>query len=171
MSENETPQQERKFSKSQVEFIKTVTRVCQKVGLPRTFGEIYGLIFLSEEPLSLDDISNLLAISKGSASSGTRRLLELQAIKQVWIAGSRKDYFEMRLELREVLKECYTRFVKPNLSKSTKKILWIKELLNDDFKSGEINESSYTLTIKRLNEVEKIEKKISRLLPLVDRFI
>ena len=171
MSLSETPQQQRKFSKAQVEFIKTVTRVCQKVGLPRTFGEIYGLIFLSEEPLSLDDISNLLAISKGSASSGTRRLLELQAIKQVWIAGSRKDYFEMRLELGDVLRECYARYVKPNLEKSTKKISWIKELLSEDFQTGDIDATSYNLTLKRLGEVEKIEKKIMRVLPLVDRFI
>ncbi|MEN9733804.1 MAG: hypothetical protein RLZ45_1799, partial [Verrucomicrobiota bacterium] len=38
-------------------FIETVGRVAQELGLPRSLGQIYGLLYLSPEPLSLDDIA------------------------------------------------------------------------------------------------------------------
>ena len=39
-------------------------------GLPRSIGEIYGLLFISAEPLAMDDLVERLNISKGSASQG-----------------------------------------------------------------------------------------------------
>jgi len=40
------------------------------LGLPKSFGEIYGLLFFSREALSLDDLVGRLKISKGSVSQG-----------------------------------------------------------------------------------------------------
>jgi len=51
------------------------------LGLPGSVGEIYGLLFISREPLSLDDLVRRLKISKGSASQG------LRALKAAGIAG------------------------------------------------------------------------------------
>ena len=42
------------------------------IGLPKSIGEIYGLLFVSRDPLSLDDLVARLGISKGSASQGLR---------------------------------------------------------------------------------------------------
>ena len=160
-----------KISSSHLEFINTVTRLCQKVGLPRTFGEIYGLIYLSENPLSLDDISSMLSISKGSASIGTRKLLSLHAIRQVWAQGSRKDFFEARADLKEVIHECMERFLKPNIEKSRKKLEKINQMLDDDLRNGEISPPHHKLAKQRMKEIEKIEKKFRRALPFAERLI
>lgn len=51
------------------------------LGLPKSMGEIYGLIFASAEPPSFADIEQKLGLSKGSVSQGLRALRELGAIR------------------------------------------------------------------------------------------
>ncbi|NJR43396.1 MAG: hypothetical protein HC767_12780 [Akkermansiaceae bacterium] len=65
-----------------VEFFVDGVRV---LGLPRSIGEIYGLLFISQAPLSLDDLVQRLKISKGSASQGLRMLKGLGAVREVEI--------------------------------------------------------------------------------------
>src|SRR3989338_2471833 len=54
-------------------------------------GQIYALLFLAEEPLSLDDISDRLEVSKSNVSINIRMLEEYNLVRKVWIKGSRKD--------------------------------------------------------------------------------
>ena len=49
--------------------------------MPRSVGQIYGLLYASPEPLSFSDIVERLEISKGSASQGLQLLRALGAIK------------------------------------------------------------------------------------------
>ncbi|TAG26183.1 MAG: hypothetical protein EAZ36_07665, partial [Verrucomicrobia bacterium] len=53
------------------------------LGLPKSMGEIYGLIFASPEPLAFAVIEQKLRLSKGSVSQGLRSLRELGAIQAV----------------------------------------------------------------------------------------
>ena len=83
------------LSKTRLDMIEAGGRVCQLLGVPRSTGQIYGLLYLSPKPLSLDDIAEALRISKASASTGTRQLLAWRAIHQVWVHGERRDHFEI----------------------------------------------------------------------------
>ena len=56
-------------------------------------GQIYALLFLSEEPLSLDDIAERLAVSKSNVSINIRMLEDYSLVRKVWVKGSRKDYY------------------------------------------------------------------------------
>jgi hypothetical protein len=49
-------------------------------GVPRSVGQIYGLLYSSREPLSFSDIVKRLGISKGSASQGLQLLRSLGAV-------------------------------------------------------------------------------------------
>lgn len=57
-------------------------------------GQIYALLYLNEEPLSLDDISEKLCVSKSNVSINIRLLEESDLVRKVWVKGSRKDYYE-----------------------------------------------------------------------------
>lgn len=52
------------------------------LGLPKSVGEIYGLLFASAEPLTFADIEQKLGLSKGSVSQGLRSLREIGAIHE-----------------------------------------------------------------------------------------
>jgi DNA-binding transcriptional regulator GbsR (MarR family) len=68
-------------------------------------GQIYALLFLSDEPLSLDEIAEKLEISKGNISINIRMLEETRLVRKVWIKGSRKDYYSAeRVYPKKVIK-------------------------------------------------------------------
>lgn len=52
------------------------------LGLPKSLGEIYGLVFASAEPTTFADIEHKLGLSKGSVSQGLRALRELGAVRE-----------------------------------------------------------------------------------------
>jgi DNA-binding transcriptional regulator GbsR (MarR family) len=74
-------------SKARREMVESAGTLFQTLNLPRSTGQIYGLLYLSACPLSLADICEMLAMSKGSASTGTRHLCSWGAIRQVWVPG------------------------------------------------------------------------------------
>jgi len=63
-------------------------------GLNPLMGRIVGLLIISEDPQSLDDIVEQLEMSKGPISQICRRLKERGLIEKVWIPGDRKDYYK-----------------------------------------------------------------------------
>ncbi len=63
-------------------------------GLNPLMGRIVGLLIISKDPQSLDDIVKKLEMSKGPISQICRRLKERGLIEKVWIPGDRKDYYK-----------------------------------------------------------------------------
>lgn len=73
-------------------------------------GQIYALLFLSREPLSLDGIAEILQVSKGNISVNVRILEDLKLVKKVWVKGSRRDYYEANRDYpRKMLKGFFDR--------------------------------------------------------------
>jgi DNA-binding transcriptional regulator GbsR (MarR family) len=64
-----------------------------KLGHSSLMGKIVALLITSPEPLSLDDISEQLQMSKGPVSQISRKLKEHNLIEKVWIPGERKDFY------------------------------------------------------------------------------
>lgn len=74
--------------------------------LNRVCGQIYALLYLSPNPLSLDDIVEELGVSKGSVSINIRILEDYKLVKKVWVKGSRKDFYEALDTLpKKIIKE------------------------------------------------------------------
>ena len=85
------------------------------LGLPRSIGEIYGLLFIAPQPLSLDDFVSRLGISKGSASQGLRTLRDLGAVKESSVEGARRVYYEADIELKRLVGGFVREQVRPHL--------------------------------------------------------
>jgi DNA-binding transcriptional regulator GbsR (MarR family) len=74
--------------------IDTFGRIIEFWGFTRTMGRIFGLLYLSAEPLSLQDICDRLSISAGNASMTLNGLLRWGVVRKVWIKGERRDFYE-----------------------------------------------------------------------------
>jgi DNA-binding transcriptional regulator GbsR (MarR family) len=81
------------LSEIEIEAIDLFVRVAQLVNIPKSVAEIYGLLFISPTPVSFRFIQRKLNISVGSASQGLKLLRSLGAVKTVYVAGERCDYF------------------------------------------------------------------------------
>jgi len=76
------------------EFIQDYGAGYQMFGLPVLMGRIVGLLLYAGKPISLNEITKELEVSKGPASQICRRLLDHNLIQRVWIPGSREDFYQ-----------------------------------------------------------------------------
>lgn len=85
------------------EFVTMAGELGLSLGLNRTVGQIYGILYLSERHLSLDEIVGRLGVSKGSVSLNIRELERWGAVRKIWVPGTRKDYYEACTDLAGIL--------------------------------------------------------------------
>jgi DNA-binding transcriptional regulator GbsR (MarR family) len=102
----------------QRECIHIFVRAAQALSIPRSIGEIYGLLYSSREPMALDDVVEALNISKGSASQGLRWLREIGALRPSYIPGDRRDHFVAETELRKLIFGFLRESVEPHLKRA-----------------------------------------------------
>jgi DNA-binding transcriptional regulator GbsR (MarR family) len=62
-------------------------------GISKVMAEIYALLYLNVDPLTLDDISDKLKTSRSNVSLNVRALLVLGVVRKEVIRGERKDYY------------------------------------------------------------------------------
>jgi len=102
------------------------------LGLPRSIGEIYGLLFVSPEPLALDDLVRRLGISKGSASQGLRALKGLGAVREAAMGEERRTYFEPAVELKRLAGGFIREQIRPHLDSGKVKIGRLEEAVRSE---------------------------------------
>jgi DNA-binding transcriptional regulator GbsR (MarR family) len=91
-----------RLESAEVEVIHLFVQFGKALGLPRSVAEIYGLLFASPRPLAMDTLVERLNLSKGSASQGLKYLLDLGAVRTVYVAGDRRTHYEAVAELRKL---------------------------------------------------------------------
>ncbi len=112
------------------ELIDTVRRMVQTLGFPRSLGEIYGHLYVSSEPQSMEQIREQLGMSLGSVSQGLRQLKALKAVKVVYVPGDRKDYFEAEIELRRFVSGFFREVLLPQVEESRHRLEALRPTLD-----------------------------------------
>lgn len=74
-------------------------------GFSKVTGQIYGALLLSTRPLCLDDMVELLNISKANASMTMRTLENMGMVREVWVRGSsgRRKYYEAEANFWKII--------------------------------------------------------------------
>ena len=78
-------------------------------------GRIFGLLYLHQGPMSLDDVTTELQQSKGNVSVNIRGLIEWQLVRQLRVPGSRRDHYEAATDFWRVMQEIMERRFRWNL--------------------------------------------------------
>jgi DNA-binding transcriptional regulator GbsR (MarR family) len=149
----------------EVEMVAFFVRIAQVLGAPKSLGEIYGLLFCSDRPLSLDEITDSLQISRGSASQGLRVLKSLGAIKLVYLPGNRRDHYGAETELRKLTGSLLREQVEPQLEGGEARLNRMSEMLSDE------PSESRSFMKARLSKLQGWSRQARRLLPLVRTFL
>jgi len=137
------------------------------IGLPRSFGELYGLLFISPEPLSLDDLVVRLGISKGSASQGLRALKELGAVREAQMPGTdRRTYYEPAVELKRLVGGFIREQVRPHLASGRDKITKLSEAAG-----GEPDALRRAFLEERVERLEKWMNRGGMVLPVLQKML
>jgi DNA-binding transcriptional regulator GbsR (MarR family) len=81
------------------DFVEGLSGISQFWGLPKGMGAIFGVLYLSPRPLSLDDLVDQTGLTKGAISTNVRGLSRMGLIRPVTRLGDRKDYYEAETDL------------------------------------------------------------------------
>jgi DNA-binding transcriptional regulator GbsR (MarR family) len=77
-------------------FVDDTGLLLEAAGMPRIAGQVLGwLLVCDPEAQSLTDLSEVLSISKASASTTTRLLTQFGLIERTLLAGDRRDYYRV----------------------------------------------------------------------------
>ena len=144
------------LAKAHDNFIEGIGHLASTVGLSRVIGQLYAILFLSNEPLCLDDMAERLKISKGNASVNIRELEKLGMVRKVWVKGSRKDFYEAELDLEKLIKNGIIAAAKrrmdmilETLDTTENLVKKAKEMDGEERKTAELH-------LKRLESVKEI---------------
>jgi len=78
-------------------------------GIARAMGQIWAVLYLNEQSMTMDDVVAAVGITKGHASTNLRALLRLGLVTKSWRPGDRKEYYSPQADLwafaRSVLRE------------------------------------------------------------------
>ena len=70
---------------------------------------IFGLLYLADHPLSLDEIAAELSQSKSNVSVNIRVLVEWHLVKRRPVPGSRRDHYEAATDFFRAMQEIFER--------------------------------------------------------------
>jgi DNA-binding transcriptional regulator GbsR (MarR family) len=71
-------------------------------GVSPTMAQIHGLLYITGQALSMDDIMTRLGISRGNVSMNLTKLVEWGLVRRVHRRGDRRDYYESLSDVWEM---------------------------------------------------------------------
>lgn len=72
-------------------------------GVNRSVSQVHALLYLSEHPLSAEEISDILGIARSNVSTSLKELLSWKLIQRTHVLGDRRDHFSAETELWTML--------------------------------------------------------------------
>ena len=72
-------------------------------GVNRSVSQIHALLYLSERPLTAEEIAEPLGLARSNVSTSIKELLAWNLIRRVPIKGDRRDHFEAETDLWEIV--------------------------------------------------------------------
>jgi DNA-binding transcriptional regulator GbsR (MarR family) len=70
-----------------------IGRLMQFWGFKRNMGRVWAVLYLSERPLTAQDLRERLQLSTGAVSMTVTELLRWGVVKKLWVQGERREHF------------------------------------------------------------------------------
>lgn len=153
------------LSEMEVESIELFIGFFKLIGLQKSIGEIYGLLFVSPRALPMDEIIERLGISLGAASQGLKVLRSVGAVKTVYTPGDRRDYFAADLELSKFATAFIKEELQPRLDRALVRIETMETL------AAELEPSLQAGAAERLERLKHWLERGEKMLPWILKFL
>jgi len=153
------------LSELEVEAIEMFINFLRLIGLPKSVGEIYGLLFVAPKPLAMDDIMERLGISLGAASQGLKLLRSFGAVRVVYERGDRRDHYVADLELSRFATAFIKDELQPRMDMATERIRRMEAALS------ELPPKERRATRERIERLNHWLNKGQKIIPWLIRFM
>jgi DNA-binding transcriptional regulator GbsR (MarR family) len=85
--------------------VQAAGEMAESLNINRLIGQVFALLYIRPDPVTLDEMVEKLRISKGSASTTIRTLEDWNAVKKIWVPASRKDYYTAEQDFLKVISD------------------------------------------------------------------
>lgn len=85
-------------------FIQGMSRIANFWGFPKAMGAIYGAIYLSPGPASLNELVEQVGVTKGAVSTNVRQLERLGMVHKHIQLGERKDFYTAETDFWKIIR-------------------------------------------------------------------
>ncbi len=99
---------EQMLEKSRKRITESIAQNIHLYGLPPSAGRQFGMMFFEDRPLTLDDMSAELGMSKTSMSTSIRALSDAKLVERVWERGVRKDLYKVKDDWYQIFVDMFT---------------------------------------------------------------
>ena len=147
------------FERECVDFF---AELVQPLGVPRSLGQIYGLLFASPHPLNFTDIVAKLRISKGSASQGLQLLRSLGAVQTIRSPDGKRERFVPELGLRRLMGGLLREKIEPLMTNAGDRMRRLRECA-----AGAIDPAGSEFSIQQVAQLETWRRQMRLLLPML----
>jgi DNA-binding transcriptional regulator GbsR (MarR family) len=72
-------------------------------GVNRSVAQIHALLYVSERPLTAEDIADTLGMARSNVSNSMRELLAWKLIRRAPVLGDRRDHYEAETDLWQMV--------------------------------------------------------------------
>lgn len=138
-------------------------------GVTMSIGHMYGHMYFNSEPVTLDEMGDVMGMSKTSMSTGMRTLIDLKMVHKVWGKGSRKDLYVVEQDWHQTFVDYFSvrwrKSIEMNLHAVNKAIVQLEQLKRE----AEESENAPLLELLQQDELKmrdavKYYKWLSRLI-------
>lgn len=165
-----TEEQRDKLLKTRRRVVESIGKNMDLYGITLSIGHLYGNMYFNREPVTLDEMSETMGMSKTTMSTGMRTLHDLKMINKVWGKGSRKDLYEVEPDWHQNFADFFTikwrKAVEQNMNvmaRSLKEIAGMMEQYAED-------EAFMELLRNDLTKIEEAQSYYRWLDRLIDTF-
>jgi DNA-binding transcriptional regulator GbsR (MarR family) len=71
-------------------------------GVNRSVSQIHALLYLSERPLTADEVAAVLGLARSNVSNSIRELMTWNLVRRVPVKGDRREHFEAETDIWEI---------------------------------------------------------------------
>lgn len=148
------------------------------LGMPKSLGEIYGLLFASAEPLAFADIEQKLSLSKGSVSQGLRALRELGAVREAGggavgtvspLTAAKVTRWEAATELRALIGTILRERLTPYLQRQDARVMSAGRSLEAE--AAVLDGKQLKALKNRLDKLQTWQSRARTVLPVIGKLL
>jgi DNA-binding transcriptional regulator GbsR (MarR family) len=146
------------------EVIEAMARIAEVYGLNRSAGQVYGLLYFEDQPLSLDELSAESGYAKSTVSTAVQKLERWHAVHRQSVPGEgKKAYYESNPDLWRITQA----FIQRKVQRELHRMLRALESAEKQLETDDAQEEAVEHDLKKVRELRTMSHRGERLIDVL----
>lgn len=159
-----------KYEETKEQFIQSIAKNMNLYDITPSIGRLYGALYFSDAPMTLDNMREALGMSKTSMSTGVRTLQDMKMVEPVFKRGIRKDLYRTEEDWYKSFSALFSRTWKKATETNIEEMIEAKEELQkiSDLTDDDHLKEKISLDFERLEYAREYYEWLLRFVQVVE---